>query len=234
VARLSDAEETRLTMALGSDGGLAERAGRAYLRLRRHERGCLAFTGFEGPVDDVARRRGRCASIMRAAGALSLGERPGRSWLRGRFAAPYLRDELLDRGVLVETLETATTWTELHRLHASVGAALRDALSGRGTPPLVMCHVSHLYPSGASLYFTFVARQERGAELDQWRVAKTAASDAIVAVGGTITHHHAVGTDHVPWMEAEVGSLGLDVLRAAKERLDPSGVMNPGKLLPDG
>jgi len=95
-----------------------------------------------------------------------------------------------------------------------------------------MCHVSHLYRSGASLYFTFFARQERGAQLPQWRAAKQAAGDAILAHGGTITHHHAVGRDHAPWIEAEVGELGLDVLRAVKERLDPDGIMNPGKLLP--
>jgi len=234
VARLSDAQETRLTMALGSTGSTTERAGRAYLRLRGHEGGCLAFTGFEGPAEDVSRRRGRCASILRAAGALSLGERPGRSWLRGRFSAPYLRDALLDHGVMVETLETATTWSGLHDLYAAVGASLRDSLSVRGTPPAVMCHVSHLYPSGASLYFTFLARQEQGAELEQWRAAKTAACDAIVGAGGTITHHHAVGTDHAPWMRAEVGELGIQALRAVKERVDPAGVMNPGKLLPRG
>ena len=100
-----------------------------------------------------------------------------------------------------------------------------------GERALVMCHVSHLYRSGASLYFTFLARQDDDA-LAQWRAAKTAASEAIVAGGGTITHHHAVGRDHAPWMRAEVGELGLELLRAAKERLDPAGVMNPGKLLP--
>ena len=95
-----------------------------------------------------------------------------------------------------------------------------------------MCHISHLYPSGASLYFTFLARQEAGNELEQWHAAKVAAGEAIVAGGGTITHHHAVGRDHLPWMRAEVGDVGLEVIRAAKERLDPAGVMNPGKLLP--
>jgi alkyldihydroxyacetonephosphate synthase len=170
---------------------------------------------------------------MRANGGVALGARPGDVWLRGRYAGPYLRDALLDRGVLVETLETATTWSRLGELHRAVGNALSEALGARGTPPLVMCHVSHLYASGASLYFTFIAAQQEGAELEQWRAAKTAASDAIVAHGGTITHHHAVGRDHAPWMRAEVGELGLELLRAAKERLDPRGIMNPGKLLPD-
>jgi alkyldihydroxyacetonephosphate synthase len=113
-----------------------------------------------------------------------------------------------------------------------VGGALRRSLSAAGTPALVLCHLSHLYRSGASLYFTFLARQAE-APLEQWRAAKAAASEAIVAAGGTITHHHAVGRDHAAWMRAEVGELGLDVIRAAKERLDPAGIMNPGKLLPD-
>jgi alkyldihydroxyacetonephosphate synthase len=110
--------------------------------------------------------------------------------------------------------------------------ALRGALSERGTPPLVMCHVSHLYRSGASLYFSFFARQERGAELEQWHSAKVAACDAIMAHGGTITHHHAIGRDHTPWMDQEVGELGVEAIRAIKQKLDPAGIMNPGKLLP--
>ena len=130
--------------------------------------------------------------------------------------------------MLVETLETAHTWSGLERLYRAVGQALRGALP----QPLVMCHVSHLYEAGASLYFTFLASVEPGAELETWRTAKHAASEAIVAAGGTITHHHAVGRDHRRWLAAEASPLGLDALRAAKERLDPAGVMNPGKLLP--
>ena len=95
----------------------------------------------------------------------------------------------------------------------------------------MLCHLSHAYPDGASLYFTFVARRLAGAEIEQWRKVKTAASEAIVKAQGTITHHHAIGRDHAPYMEAEVGALGLDVLRSAKERLDPAGILNPGKLI---
>jgi alkyldihydroxyacetonephosphate synthase len=232
VARLSDESETALSMALASSGSATERAGRAYLRLRGHDGGCVAIVGFEGEERDIDARRNRTREILRGDG-LSLGERPGRAWLRGRYVGPYLRDALLDRGVMAETLETATSWSRLGELYQAVGDALRESLTERGTPPLVMCHVSHLYRSGASLYYTFIAAQEQGAELDQWRAAKSAASDAIVAHGGTITHHHAVGRDHTPWMRAEVGDLGLELLRAAKERLDPRGIMNPGKLLPD-
>lgn len=233
LARLSDREETRLTAALSSSGGggiagATEKLGRRYLRLRGRAEGCLAFTGIEGTPDEVARRRGRLANLLRAAGAVGLGERPGRAWLRSRFTAPYLRDELLDRGVLVETFETACSWAALADTYAAIGAALRGAAPGAVA---VMCHVSHVYGSGASLYFTVLAPVEAGQELASWQVLKVAALDAVVAAGATITHHHAVGTDHAPWMEAEVGALGLDVLRAAKERLDPEAIMNPGKLL---
>jgi len=132
---------------------------------------------------------------------------------------------------MAETLETAAQWSQLDGLHRAVSGALRSALERRGTPALVLCHISHLYESGASLYFTFLARQEAGAELEQWRAAKDAAGDAILAAGGTITHHHAVGRDHIPWHAREVGPLGVEVLRAAKAALDPVGIMNPGKLL---
>jgi alkyldihydroxyacetonephosphate synthase len=233
VARLSDEEETRLAIALASRaGGAAEKARRAYIRLRGHEGGCLAITGFEGEEEDVERRRLRAGALLRAGGGIRLGRRPGEAWLRGRYAGPYLRDELLDRGLLIETLETAVSWSGLETLYEAVGNALRRSLTDAGTPPVVMCHVSHLYRSGASLYFTFLARQS-DAPLDQWRAAKSAASEAIVAAGGTITHHHAVGRDHAAWMTAEVGEVGLDLIRAAKQRLDPAGIMNPGKLLPD-
>jgi len=112
-----------------------------------------------------------------------------------------------------------------------VRSALTAALTPAGTAPLVMCHISHVYPSGASLYYT-VACAQAPDPIAQWATAKTAAGDAIAAAGGTITHHHAVGTDHRHWMNAEIGDLGADVLRAVKATLDPAGVLNPGKLIP--
>jgi alkyldihydroxyacetonephosphate synthase len=225
VARLSDEQETEVTFALaGRDGVLADLAGR-YLRARGVENGCLAIFGWEGTLDAVESRRDASVAVLRRHGAVSLGRSPGRAWARGRFDGPYLRDDLMERGVMAETLETATTWTNLHALHRAVGDALR------AHAPVVMCHVSHLYETGASLYFTFIARQREGAEIEQWREIKSAACDAIVAAGGTITHHHAVGRDHAPWLRQEVSETGVAALRALKDQLDPQGVMNPGKLL---
>jgi alkyldihydroxyacetonephosphate synthase len=231
IARLSDEAETLLTLELAGGGSIVQRAGRKYVRARGYEGGCLAILGFEGEAAAVARRRGQATRILRSAGALSLGSRPGLAWLRGRYDGPYLRDALLDNGMLVETLETAAQWSDLMDLYASVRTAIRKALEARGTPPLVMCHISHLYPNGASLYFTFIAAQEQGVELEQWQAAKSAATDAIVAANGTITHHHAVGRDHAAWLSREIGDLGVDLLRSMKARLDPAGIMNPGKLI---
>ena len=232
VARLSDEAETRMSMALAGDGGLKGKLGRRYLGARGYGGGCIAIVGFDGGSYEVGRRRRRALHLLKRAGGLAVGSSPGHAWREGRFAAPYLRDDLLGLGVMVETLETATQWSNVARLHRSVTDAIGAALAGQGTPGLVMCHISHVYESGASLYFTFLARQREGAEIEQWQAAKRAASDAIAAGGGTITHHHAVGRDHVPWMEREIGPGAIELLRAAKAQLDPAGIMNPGKLLP--
>jgi alkyldihydroxyacetonephosphate synthase len=231
IVRVSDREETRLSLAMAGEG-LGSRALDAYLRLRRRSDGCILICGWEGEHEAVGRRRILAARLLRAGGAASLGRAPGDAWRRGRYEGPYLRDALLDAGFMVETLETAHTWSRLGELYAAVGRALRDSLAAAGTPGLVLCHLSHAYPDGASLYFTFLARRLPGRELEQWRTAKEAASAAIVGARGTITHHHAVGRDHVPYMRAEVGDVGLEALGALKERLDPAGIMNPGKLIP--
>jgi alkyldihydroxyacetonephosphate synthase len=240
VARLSDAAETRMSMALAGTGGVKGRLGRAYLGARgrgdRSKSGqqaqrCIAILGFEGEEDEVKRRRARTMRLARGSGGVALGGSPGRAWLAGRFQAPYLRDDLLSHGVMVETLETATRWSNLERLHDAVAGAIERALAAEGTPGIVMCHVSHLYETGASLYYTLIARQREGAEIEQWRAVKRAASEAIVSGGGTITHHHAVGRDHRPWYDRQRPDPFASALQGAKVALDPRGIMNPGVLI---
>jgi alkyldihydroxyacetonephosphate synthase len=232
VVRISDEEETQGSLALSGPRGLTGKLLGGYLGLRKHSGGALTIVGFEGDEESVARRRALAVRELRAGGAAYLGQAAGRSWEHGRYQGPYLRDTLMGLGAMVETLETSHTWSRLGELHRAVAAAIHGSLDEQGTPGLVFCHLSHAYADGASLYFTFIARSRHGAELEQWRQVKRAASEAIAAGGATITHHHAVGLDHAPYMEAEVGRTGLDILRAVKAQLDPAGIMNPGKLLP--
>lgn len=220
VLRLSDEVETGVNLATTHSIGEQSVTG-----------GCLAITVFEGSTAHAESRHAQTRAVLAAHGGTSLGEEPAKAWEHGRFDAPYLRDSLLRAGALCETLETATTWSNIPALKAAVTEALTSALSASGTSALVMCHISHVYPTGASLYFTVVAGQ-RGDAAAQWQTAKVAACDAIVAHGGTITHHHAVGADHRHWMPAEIGELGVQILRAVKQTVDPAGILNPGKLIP--
>ena len=218
VLRLSDEAETAVNLA-DPDAVLGSGPG-----------GCLAIAGYEGTAEDVAARRAACTAVLTDSGGESLGTAPGEAWRTGRYRAPYLRDPLLDAGALVETLETATFWSNLSQLRAAVTEALTEALTAQGTPPVVLCHISHVYETGASLYFTVLCAQADD-PIAQWHQAKLAANAAIRAAGAAITHHHGVGTDHRETYHEEIGPLAVDALRAVKTALDPAGILNPGVLI---
>jgi alkyldihydroxyacetonephosphate synthase len=228
--RLSDPEETLTNLTMATEGLKATALNR-YLKLRKVAGGSLAIFGWEGNRTQIGSRRDETWRVLRANGAVSLGKQVGNGWEHSRFAGPYLRDTLLDNGYLVETLETATGWNELPHLRDTVTAALKGALGGDGPGPWVMSHLSHVYDTGGSLYVTVVAERDQNDPVGQWQAAKVAACDAIVAAGATITHHHAVGRDHAPWLAAEVGDNGIELLRAIKAHLDPDDTLNPGALL---
>lgn len=232
VMRLSDEDETASTLALSGPSGAVASVLSRYLGMRGVHEGALAILGWEGSSERAMReRRSVARNLLRRYGAVSLGDGVGRSWRSHRFSGPYLRDELLDRGYIVETLETATSWRGLQDLRSGVREALSAALTTpEGRRPFVMAHVSHVYETGASLYFTVLCSAEDDREA-QWHRAKQAAGDAIVSRGATITHHHAVGTDHAGWLEREIGTTGVEIIRAVKQQLDPAGILNPGKLL---
>jgi alkyldihydroxyacetonephosphate synthase len=217
VLRLSDEMETALNLASQDDVGGSGVTG------------CLMVVGHEGADPaQVSARRATVTAVLEGLGGTNLGEQRGADWAEGRFRAPYLRDSMLDVGVLVETLETATFWSNRQALYDGVRAALTREL---GEKTILLCHISHVYETGCSLYFT-VAAPEGDDPLAQWQVAKAAASDAMIAAGATITHHHAVGSDHKPWLAEEIGPVGVSILRAVKAELDPTGVLNPGVMIP--
>jgi alkyldihydroxyacetonephosphate synthase len=144
-----------------------------------------------------------------------------------------LRNTLWDNGYAVDTLETSLTWANLPSAIEAVLKALRTGLEDRGERVLAFSHVSHVYATGASIYVTFLFRIAASADetFSRWHKLKTAASQAIVTHGGTISHQHGIGLDHQPWLETEKGQLGLQSLAALAKAFDPQGIMNPGKLI---
>jgi alkyldihydroxyacetonephosphate synthase len=200
----------------------------------------VAFESAAHPVDVLlgqaleccADHGGRPAANPAGAG----GEPAGRdaaadTWRRAFFDMPYLRDGLVAFSAIVETFETAITWDRFPALHAAVKSAVKDALAAVGAGGgFISCRFTHAYSDGPAPYYTVVAPGRAGAELEQWAAIKQAASAALAAAGGTITHHHAVGRDHRPVYDRERPDLFADVLRAAKATLDPAGILNPGVL----
>jgi len=224
MAYLSDEEETRFAAA---NAGLAPGGGGPIRR--RLEGGSLLLMGFEGTRADVGFRRR--AAVRYARGSLNLGSRPAERWYAERFELPYLRDSLLDHGVLVDTVETAASWSSLVAVYEAGRKALQEALWKDGSPGLVLCHVSHVYADGASLYYTFLTRQRDREEIAQWEAIKAAVTRAFIESGGALSHHHGIGVDHAPYLPRVIGEDGIVVLRALKRELDPEGIMNPGKLV---
>jgi len=154
------------------------------------------------------------------------------TWKRSFFDAPYLQSALVSLGVLCDTFETACTWDRFADLHAAVVDATEKALQEACGGGLVTCRFTHVYPDGPAPYYTFLAPSRPGAELTQWAVVKEAAMTAILANGGTTTHHHAIGRVHRTWFEKERSPLFEAALQATKQKLDPEGILNPGCLLP--
>ncbi len=234
MVRVSTPLETATTLALGADDR-SRRWLRRYLGWRRQgPEPCLVLVGIHGPDSVVSATESEVIRLVRGARGVGV---PGvaSAWRRDRFAAPYLRNAVWDAGYAVDTVETATDWTALPALAAALGPALRHGLEADDERVHAFSHLSHVYPSGSSLYSTYVFRRAADPDetLDRWRRLKRAASDTIVAHGGTISHQHGVGVDHAPYLEAEKGALAIETIRAAIARLDPDRIMHPGVLFGD-
>ena len=232
VLRLSDPAETGFATALVEMSPLRSRVSRLLFGLPRYRRGCLLLLGWAGPAQEVILARQEAARCWREARGLGLGRSGWRRWRAERFRHPYLRDELLSLGWGVDTLETAAPWARLGELWAAVPAAIADAAAALGMKAATLCHLSHAYRDGASLYFTFFWPLRRGEETAHWSALKAAATNALLAAGGTLSHHHGVGTMHAPWIGAELGAPGVAAFDAVSRALDPAGTLNPAVVHP--
>jgi alkyldihydroxyacetonephosphate synthase len=240
VARLSDEAETELIFAAKppSHGWKAtmEKAVKRWLNVRGYVAPSACVLGFEGPTAITRPLRDEVMKRCRRHGAFDLGRGAGEKWKRTRYDVPYLRDYMMDYALLCDAFETATVWSRVPQLYQDARRALQDAYRKEtGHGGYLGCHLSHLYDTGACLYFTIGVRAREGssaAEINaQYTAIKTAGADAFVKNGGTLSHHHAVGYEHGPWMRQEHSEPALRAFARIKEELDPKGIMAPGNLV---
>lgn len=238
MVRLNDPDKTALSLAFRPPPSrLSHLAGsifKTYLRAKGFEspRTCLMLTAFEGNQKSTTRQLSEVQSIYRRFGGVNMGNTAGKSFEATKYDFPHIRDYLLDRDVTTDVSETATVWSNILPLYRKTMAALRACILESGVRPWAGCHISHTYQTGASLYFTFGFRQSAGREMEQYLCAKRAVQQSFIDCGATLSHHHAVGTEHLPWLAADISPLGVNAVRAIKSALDPGNVLNPGRLLP--
>jgi alkyldihydroxyacetonephosphate synthase len=238
VTRVSDAYETAFSFATRKDPTALDRAKSsaltAYLRRRRGfdvEAMCLSFIGYEGPRRHVAAQRKAVGRIAGRHGGLCIGASPGELYDQKKFDTPYIRDFLLDRGTLADVSETSAPWSRLQTLYDTVMAAAHGAFGELGVRGYIMCHLSHSYHAGACLYFTFAFKPAPGGDwLAQYDIVKFAIQQAFMDSGATLSHHHAVGTEHARWLEEDISAPGVAMLQALFDGVDPGANLNPGKI----
>jgi alkyldihydroxyacetonephosphate synthase len=239
VTRVSDANETQFSFAMRVNPTLADKlqslALRAYLSRRRGfdvEKMCLSFIGYEGSERHVAAQRRAVGRLVKRHGGLCVGSGPGVLYDQKKFDIPYIRDFLLDRGAPGDVSETATTWSNLMPLYDAVVGAANGAFAQLGVQGYVMCHLSHSYHAGACLYFTFAfGATSEPQMLGEYERVKSAIQQAFVDNGATLSHHHAVGTEHAQWLLEDISAPGVAMLDALFEGFDPGKHLNPGKIV---
>ncbi len=239
ITRVSDPWETRFSFATRKDPTALDKVKSAalatYLKRRRGydvEEMCLAFIGYEGSERHVTRQRRFVGRIVARHGGLCIGAGPGALYDQKKFDTPYIRDFLLDRGALADVSETSAPWSALHPLYDAATRAARDAFAELRVNGYIMCHLSHSYHAGACLYFTFAIKPRGDMEpLDQYTRVKSAIQQAFVDNGATLSHHHAVGTEHAQWLEEDISAPGVAMLRSLFDGFDPGRNFNPGKIV---
>ena len=230
--RLSNPLETETTLILSGKSWLGM-ADRGLRMIGYGDTRCLLMFGVTGSARLFKRTRREAAALCRKFGGLFVGTVVGHTWEKNRFRAPYLRNTLWERGVAIDTLETALPWSQVREASVAIPKSIVDGMTKHNERVLAFSHLSHVYRDGASVYTTYLFRRPSDPDelLARWGTMKHDASLTIQRFGGTITHQHGVGTDHAPYLPAEKGALGMDAIRAVCKSFDPDGMMNPGKLL---
>ena len=239
VTRVSDANETRFSFATKRAEGLAGRTKSALSKLYLQRvkgfdvrRMCLSFIGYEGSDDHVNIQKRQVDEIVRRHGGMCVGTGPGKLYDQKKFDTPYIRDFLLDRGALADVSETAAPWSQLESLSAGVIGRAGKAFEQIGVKGYIMCHLAHSYHSGACLYFTFAFRpSDEARALEHYDIVKRVIQQGFIDLGGTLSHHHAVGVEHAAWLSEDISPVGVTMIRTLLDGVDPGHDFNPGKIV---
>ncbi|MBU8893294.1 MAG: FAD-binding oxidoreductase [Bacteroidales bacterium] len=223
--RISDPEETEIAFKTKNFEGTFADKFLNVMGYKSTER-CLMFVAVEGSKSYTNQVLSSIKKITKKNKAFSLGASPTKRWLEQRYSSAYLRDPLMDLGIMTDTLETAVVWDKL----IPIWTAVREYLKTR-EKTVVMVHISHVYENGANLYFTFLSPMKKGDELNEYTEYHKGIVDTIQKNNGSLSHHHGVGRTLAPWMENELGKESLNLMQAIKDHLDPNGIMNPGNTL---
>jgi len=238
VTRVSDAPESAFSFATRKRPTPLDRVKSAALGQILKRKGidadqmCLSFIGFEGSEAYVKRERKLVAEVIKPFGGFCIGASPGELYDRKKFDTPYIRDFLLDRGALADVSETSAPWSRLGELYDATMAAARAQFAQLGISGWIMCHLSHSYHAGACLYFTFAIKPSgRRDELEEYDAVKGAIQGSFIDHGATLSHHHAVGTEHAQWLAQDISPAGVALLRGLFAAADPGANLNPGKIV---
>ncbi|ROR81228.1 alkyldihydroxyacetonephosphate synthase [Plantibacter flavus] len=238
VTRVSNARESGFSLATRkASTGVSAQVTKGLMKVLTArgwdlEQLCLSFIGYEGSASHVRYEKGLVGSIVRKHGGIGVGKGPGALYDQKKFDTPYLRDFLLDRGAAADVSETAAPWSRLQEVYDAANDAANAAYDKLGVHGWIMCHLSHSYHSGACLYFTF-AFITGDDPIGEYEQVKSAIQQSFVDHGGTLSHHHAVGVEHSPWMEQDISTEGVAIMRGLFDSADPGSNFNPGKILAD-
>ena len=239
ITRVSDAKETAFSFATRkkkSGISISSLISKALMRVLERrgwklDEVCLSFIGYEGGKAHVARQKKIVKDIVGKHGGILVGKGPGVLYDQKKFDMPYLRDFVLDRGAIGDVSDTAAPWSKLMPLYRNVMGAAEKAFAQVGVTGYIMCHLSHSYYSGACLYFTFAFKHDGVDALGQYERVKNAIQQAFVDSDGTLSHHHAVGTEHAAWLEQDISAPGVHMIDGLFTAMDPGRNFNPGKIV---
>ncbi len=240
MARVSDALETEYIMANGKKSGRVSHLASKGIQKVMESKGwdleqiAMSFVGYEGSANHVRYEKGLVARIVKANNGMGVGKGPGAMYDQKKYDTPYLRDFMLDRGVVADVSETTTPWAYAAQIHTNTCEAAYKAMAERGVKGVVFCHLSHSYHSGACQYFTFAINDDSEDNLVTYDHVKRAIQQSFMDNHGTVSHHHGVGEEHSPWLDQDISPAGVFIQRKLFEGVDPGNNLNPGKIIHDG